>query len=99
MLSIGRLCMTRLANSPGQQSPVHTTRRNVRARKRRRASRKSEVESPPLGGHRRGRSVEIVRRPPGVPRRLLHGRARRFFFTDPATPEIYTLSLHDALPI
>src|SRR5438045_5095375 len=22
-----------------------------------------------------------------------------FFFTDPATPEIYTLSLHDALPI
>src|SRR6266516_2302251 len=24
---------------------------------------------------------------------------RRFFFTDPATTEIYTLSLHDALPI
>src|SRR5690348_17965577 len=23
----------------------------------------------------------------------------RFFFTDPATTEIYTLSLHDALPI
>src|SRR4028118_901545 len=23
----------------------------------------------------------------------------RFFFNDPATPEIYTLSLHDALPI
>src|SRR2546423_15288135 len=24
---------------------------------------------------------------------------RFFFFNDPATPEIYTLSLHDALPI
>src|SRR5687768_18069934 len=24
---------------------------------------------------------------------------RHFFFHDPATPEIYTLSLHDALPI
>src|SRR6266571_184949 len=26
-------------------------------------------------------------------------RARIFFFNDPATTEIYTLSLHDALPI
>src|SRR2546430_5823676 len=26
-------------------------------------------------------------------------RQRRFFFNDPATTEIYTLSLHDALPI
>src|SRR5260370_41567675 len=25
--------------------------------------------------------------------------SRLFFFNDPATPEIYTLSLHDALPI
>src|SRR5438067_3619421 len=30
---------------------------------------------------------------PGVDRAVL------FFFHDPATPEIYTLSLHDALPI
>src|SRR6266480_362835 len=33
----------------------------------------------------------------------IHGRPRsvlnRFFFHDPATTEIYTLSLHDALPI
>src|SRR5688572_32543807 len=30
---------------------------------------------------------------------LLHHIADYFFFTDPATTEIYTLSLHDALPI
>src|SRR6185312_17343293 len=30
---------------------------------------------------------------------LLHGDAPDFFFNDPATTEIYTLSLHDALPI
>src|SRR5690348_11843932 len=29
----------------------------------------------------------------------LPGRARTFFFNDTATTEIYTLSLHDALPI
>src|SRR6266496_3196749 len=30
-----------------------------------------------------------------------HGRASefRFFFNDPPTPETYTLSLHDALPL
>src|SRR5436309_9992142 len=31
--------------------------------------------------------------------RLLHSDPRLFFFNDTATPEIYTLSLHDALPI
>src|SRR5438270_2219544 len=30
---------------------------------------------------------------------LLLSRSLFFFFTDPATTEIYTLSLHDALPI
>src|SRR5688572_32217148 len=29
----------------------------------------------------------------------LIGSMRLFFFTDPATPQIYPLSLHDALPI
>src|SRR5438445_6399450 len=29
----------------------------------------------------------------------LHAYMTFFFFNDPATPEIYTLSLHDALPI
>src|SRR5690554_5411390 len=29
----------------------------------------------------------------------VNSRERSFFFTDPPTPEIYTLSLHDALPI
>src|SRR5258708_34845416 len=33
---------------------------------------------------------------PGIPRGK---RARLFFFNDTATTEIYTLSLHDALPI
>src|SRR5690242_21002153 len=30
---------------------------------------------------------------------LIHFLTRCFFFNDTATPEIYTLSLHDALPI
>src|SRR5699024_12271749 len=30
---------------------------------------------------------------------ILRGPSPSFFFTDPAPPEIYTLSLHDALPI
>src|SRR5437879_13862033 len=30
---------------------------------------------------------------------LLHSLSLLFFFNDPATTEIYTLSLHDALPI
>src|SRR5207248_9312575 len=30
---------------------------------------------------------------------LLYSIRRLFFLNDPATPEIYTLSLHDALPI
>src|SRR5690242_5195729 len=33
------------------------------------------------------------------PTRRLPGRRFRFFLNDPATAEIYTLSLHDALPI
>src|SRR5437868_15248521 len=33
---------------------------------------------------------------PPIWRRVL---SSSFFFNDPATPEIYTLSLHDALPI
>src|SRR5229473_2069898 len=36
----------------------------------------------------------------GVCQQRLDGRPRAFFlFIDPATTEIYTLSLHDALPI
>src|SRR3712207_9286112 len=31
--------------------------------------------------------------------RCIHGGCRVFFFNDTATTEIYTLSLHDALPI
>src|SRR5437867_10694817 len=30
---------------------------------------------------------------------LTHSSSTSFFFNDPSTPEIYTLSLHDALPI
>src|SRR5882724_948499 len=64
-----------------------------------------------FGGHRPGRPlrgpvafcVGLGRAAPGGPR---HDNAKRgalsqpfFFFNDPATTEIYTLSLHDALPI
>src|SRR5690349_23979929 len=34
-----------------------------------------------------------------IERRIVRSRHMRFFFKDPATTEIYTLSLHDALPI
>src|SRR6266446_4850183 len=45
-----------------------------------------------------GRSRRLAR--PGGPRPGAHeGIAAHFFFNDPATTEIYTLSLHDALPI
>src|SRR6185503_17455092 len=50
--------------------------------------------SPSLGGRRHKRSRLAGRRPPW-PR----ARRRLFFFNDPPTTEIYTLSLHDALPI
>src|SRR5476649_2143136 len=36
---------------------------------------------------------------PGRPRRRSRGASRGCFCNDTATPEIYTLSLHDALPI
>src|SRR2546427_614266 len=40
-------------------------------------------------------SIQTTRSPPWV----LPSRHRHFFFNDTATTEIYTLSLHDALPI
>src|SRR3954462_9250186 len=39
------------------------------------------------------------RRPPPPTRHYLRVTARPLFFNDTATTEIYTLSLHDALPI
>src|SRR5215475_11968996 len=63
---------------------------------------------PPSGGavERRGRrsrhrARQITRTPATGPRRISR-RPRKsafFFFNDTATTEIYTLSLHDALPI
>src|SRR2546429_1315362 len=69
----------RRARRPAPRSPECPTRPRGPTRERLRAKRKAEVESPPLGGHRGGRSREIVRRPPGVPRDLVHGRARGGF--------------------
>src|SRR6516162_9092527 len=51
------------------------------------------------GGDRHGdRAGRRRRSRDGARRRLVH-RWRIFFFNDTATTEIYTLSLHDALPI
>ena len=36
---------------------------------------------------------------PGRPQPLRGTKGKRFFFNDTAATEIYTLSLHDALPI
>src|SRR5215831_12696707 len=55
------------------------------------------------GTHRHRRRRLVVR--PAIDRVFFERRAARrgrsfvFFFKDPATTEIYTLSLHDALPI
>src|SRR4051812_1967709 len=50
-----------------------------------------------------GRSFKYTRKnaPNGKPRLGLMGMQERvlFFFNDTSTPDIYTLSLHDALPI
>src|SRR3989337_1957121 len=61
----------------------------------------SDLTRPPHAGqrpatHSPARSPPVSSAPPSVGR----DRARRsFFFNDTATTEIYTLSLHDALPI
>src|ERR1039458_4204013 len=47
-----------------------------------------------LRGRRPDRISASSARAPEIPRRVLY-----FFFNDTATTEIYTLSLHDALPI
>src|SRR3954462_9986204 len=49
---------------------------------------------PPCTGHCR-RSSDATKR---WPRRFTNERLCLFFFNDTATTEIYTLSLHDALP-
>src|SRR3954449_10435788 len=41
----------------------------------------------------------LLSSPPKLSSSSLMGRPFVFFFNDPATPEIYPLSLHDALPI
>ena len=43
-----------------------------------------------------GRREEVI---PVLFKRVLRGGSIFFFFNDTATTEIYTLSLHDALPI
>src|ERR1017187_5110524 len=53
------------------------------------------TRSPSWCAHRRQTSKSAPQSRP----RAGSGLGRRFFFNDTATPEIYTLSLHDALPI
>src|SRR5476649_1905098 len=48
---------------------------------------------------RRGRRLASLRRDVYIAPRLIRGLENLFFFNDTATTEIYTLSLHDALPI
>src|SRR6266542_1210674 len=54
-------------------------------------------------GQQRSRSYSVSRvsspQGPGLLRKRTPPTAFLFFFTDTATTEIYTLSLHDALPI
>src|SRR5216684_3512808 len=50
--------------------------------------------------HSRSEDVRNLHDRARLRRRLRHdGRVQAFFFNDTATTEIYTLSLHDALPI
>src|SRR6476620_6255166 len=54
-----------------------------------------------LAGEKKLSDVELLSRTDISIRdeRCIYCLQRRFFFSDPATTEIYTLSLHDALPI
>src|ERR1022692_2295558 len=65
--------------------------------------RPTEIPRPGAGGHwatracpSRSRALAHLRR---VPARSATPQTPFFFFNDTATTEIYTLSLHDALPI
>src|SRR3954462_5221760 len=71
-------------------------------RSRRVVSRRSGSERlvPLRRGCRRRRAAPALSRPPARLRwRRCTCRLHGFFFNDTATTEIYTLSLHDALPI
>src|SRR5579863_841483 len=65
--------------------------------------KKNRRHRPALARQRRSPDRRVVSGRPAAFRVGVHGRARQdrriFFFNDPATTEIYTLSLHDALPI
>src|SRR5579883_2363580 len=62
---------------------------------------KKKQKSPgcPARANRKSSTVSRDAGPSGFPHRESRRRDRRFFFNDTATTEIYTLSLHDALPI
>src|SRR3954462_9084332 len=64
-------------------------------------SHRSGVQGPALLAQHRDRQPSGRRslRHAEAHARLRVGRRRRLFFNDTATTEIYTLSLHDALPI
>src|SRR3989304_1132402 len=66
-------------------------------------TRNQHSERPPSADTAWGPSTYGERAPPGAVARhglgFLRLRQRGFFINDPATTEIYTLSLHDALPI
>src|ERR1022692_4366846 len=58
-----------------------------------------EDEAPAVGWLRVVPGMAVAARPPAHVDRILRIVAVQFFFNDTATTEIYSLSLHDALPI
>src|SRR5713226_9541901 len=71
--------------------PSPARKKKRRARRPRRSATRRAPGAPPRAGRRgRGGRSAGARRSPRPP---------PFFFNDTATTEIYTLSLHDALPI
>src|SRR6266487_950394 len=87
------------------QSPVHLVCRLLLEKKK--AGVRPNEPAPRLGAResriepaqQRGRSAGPADPASGAVRIEQCGCGRFFFFNDTATPEIYTLSLHDALPI
>src|SRR4030042_1982628 len=82
------------------QSRLHLVCRLLLEKKKPSPSPRAEMSRRRSTPRRSSGSVTWARRPErSSPRRPSPSSRQRFFFNDTATTEIYTLSLHDALPI
>src|SRR5438132_337896 len=94
---LGRLCLDGGASARLRRAWTYCRTSAISACRPRRRARPSPRQAglPGYDSIPRYRSPNSLAFPPARASKL----SSTFFFTDPATTEIYTLSLHDALPI